>query len=306
MFFHMDIRQLKYFLAITEEGGVTAAAKRLNMSQPPLSSQLKLLEDELGVSLFERKNKRLLLTAEGELLYKQSKILVNDFEHTLELFQDIKKGVSGTLNIGCVCSFAILFFPELTKTFFENNPNLDLHIYENNTGELFKLLENDAIELCIVKGNINHNIYDSIVIDSLVGTEDDCMAALALPHFFSSADDYIHFIELQNKPLIIQRIHEELIKNTCTSYNFSPKLLSTHENVMTAINWSLNDLGISIMPYSATKLISTLTDGDKLVVKKLIDPKISSKTYLIWKRNHNLSPVSTKFIQEMKERLIPH
>ena len=109
----MDIRQLKYFLTITEEGGVTAASKRLNMSQPPLSNQLKLLEDELGVTLFERKNKRLLLTSDGQLLYKHAKNLVADFDHTSRF---LRISVMESVELSALAVSALLplcFFPPL-------------------------------------------------------------------------------------------------------------------------------------------------------------------------------------------------
>ena len=298
----MDIRQLKYFLTITEEGGVTAASKRLNMSQPPLSNQLKLLEDELGVTLFERKNKRLLLTSDGHLLYKHAKNLVADFDHTMQIFEDIRDGISGTLSIGCICSPAIMFLPTFMKGFMEKNPHLNLQVYEGNSNELLELLDNGKIDMCIVKEVFDKNSCESISLDSLLGLSTDSFTAVALPEFFDSSDPVIRFYELENKPLIIQRKHEQLIKDACSDCHFSPKIICTNEYVMTSLNWCLNGLGIAIMPYSSTRLASLLVNGDKLVTKKLIKPTIETKTLLVWKKNQLLSPTAKKFIDDIQLR----
>ncbi len=296
----MDIRQLKYFLTITEEGGVTAAAKRLNMSQPPLSNQLKLLEDELGVTLFERRNKRLILTTDGQLLYKYAKNLTTEFDHTIHIFQEIRDGITGTLSIGCICSPAIMFLPTLMKNFIGNNPQLNLQVYEGNSSELLKLLDNGEIDMCIIKDNFNHGVYESILLDSLFGLEADYFTAVALAEFFDSQEKDIKFYELENKPLILQRRHESLIQKACSNYHFSPEIICTNNSVMTSLNWCLNGLGIGIMPYSSTKLKALLIDGEKLVTRKLIKPSIETKTVLVWKKNQLLSPTAQKFVNDIQ------
>lgn len=88
----MDIRQLRYFLTIAEEGNITAAAKKLNISQPPLSKQLKLLEEELGVTLFNRTSRNLELTDAGILLQNKSSQLLELYKSTIN-----EMGIEGTL-----------------------------------------------------------------------------------------------------------------------------------------------------------------------------------------------------------------
>lgn len=298
----MDIRQLKYFLTITEEGGVTAAAKRLNMSQPPLSNQLKILEDELGVALFERKNKRLILTADGQLLYQYAKNLTADFDHTVQLFHDIKDGNVGTLSIGCICSPAIMFLPSFMKNFLKENPRFNLQVYEGNSHELLALLDEGKIDLCIVKENFNPTIHDFISLDSLLGLETDFLAAVAVPSFLDFAESNLPFCGLENKPLIIQRKHETIIRQTCANYHFVPKIICTNEYVVTSLNWALNGLGLAIMPYSSTKLSTLIKNGDELVIKKLVNPSIETNTMLVWKHNQLLSSPAKKFIEHVQAK----
>ena len=299
----MDIRQLKYFITITDEGGVTAAAQKLHMSQPPLSKQLMLLENELGVTLFDRKNKSLILTNEGRLLYQQASIIVQDFEQTLQIFDDMKNGISGTLHIGCITSLAILFFPTFIKEFIANNPKLNLQMYESNTQGLLNLLDQHTTELCIIKNNYDLSQYNSINIDCLVTDSEDCLCAVALPHYFSTLEDTCDYGELKDKKLIVQRFYSQAIKNACLDYNFEPDITCSHESVMTSLNWCLCDMGISIIPYSASRLTSLINGGEKLIIKKLISPCINSGTSLVWSSNHNLSPTALQFIKAIKEMI---
>lgn len=102
----MDLRQLTYFLAIAEEGQITAAARRLNMAQPPLSQQMKALEEELGVELFLREPRSVTLTDAGEILYRRARQLITLADSTRREIGDFKSGLRGTLSIGTVSSSA--------------------------------------------------------------------------------------------------------------------------------------------------------------------------------------------------------
>src|SRR5690606_40077033 len=97
-------RHLRYFLPVDEEGQVTAAAKRLNMEQPPLSRQMKQLEAQLGVTLFDRSGKRLTLTHAGELLRSRAELLMRQYHDMIEEVQELDEGIQGTLSIGSVVS----------------------------------------------------------------------------------------------------------------------------------------------------------------------------------------------------------
>ncbi len=299
----MDIRQLKYFLTITDEGGITAAAKKLHMSQPPLSKQLMLLESELGVKLFERKNKSLELTNEGRVLYQQASLISHDFDQTIQIFDDMKNGISGTLHIGCIASLAILFFPNFIKDFVKENPKLNLQMYESNTSGLLRLLDQRTAELCIIKNNFDKSKYNYISIDCLVSDSEDSLCAVALPKYFTSANDDFDFNDLKDKSLIVQRFYETPIKNACIDCGFDANIICSHESVMTSLNWCLCDMGISIIPYSAAKLTSLLVGGENLIVKRLINPSISSGTSLVWSKNQTLSPTAIQFVKAINDML---
>ncbi len=297
----MDIRQLKYFLAIKEEGGVTAAARVLHMSQPPLSNQLRLLEEELGVTLFERVNKRLVLTKDGEIFYESAKILVRNFEQMLSNFNQSADRPNWELKIGCVCSLAMLFFPKMMKGFQKKNPQVKLLMYEYNSIDLLNLLKQGTIELGIIKNDFDRSDYDSICVDSLTNAESDYLSAVGLPEAFDDDAHYISFKDLNAKPLLIQRTHEDIISSFSAQYGFFPNVISTHENVGTSIVWSMYGLGIALMPNSATKLVNLIQGSEKLEIKRIINPQIDSHTNLIWKKDSVLSHTALQFIDYISD-----
>ena len=100
----MDLKQLRYFMAIVEERQITAAARRLHMAQPPLSNQMKMLEDEIGLQLFRRGPHHIELTEAGELLAARAAQLLDMAAMTKRELQDLKQGLCGTLAIGTVSS----------------------------------------------------------------------------------------------------------------------------------------------------------------------------------------------------------
>ena len=112
----MDIKQLKYFIAIAEEGSISKAAKRLHMAQPPLSQQLKAMESELGVELFERSTRKLEITSSGQAMYHKAKQILKLMDIAIKEVKDISDGLAGKLSIGTVSAAGATFLPQLIST----------------------------------------------------------------------------------------------------------------------------------------------------------------------------------------------
>ena len=127
----MDIRQLRYFLAIAKEEQITRAAKALNMEQPPLSRQLRLMETELGVKLFDRVGKHLILTQAGYVLETRAKNLLHQLDETLVEVKEIDQGLRGTLAIGSAFS-CVSLLPAKIKAFRTKYPLVSIKILEGD------------------------------------------------------------------------------------------------------------------------------------------------------------------------------
>ena len=120
----MELRTLKYFTVVAEELNITHAAERLSMSQPPLSNQIKALEEELGTKLFVRGKRRLQLTEAGRLLYRSAQRILDLTEKTRHDVMSLENGVSGTINIAIVEGRAPFFTARWISGFKEEYPNV--------------------------------------------------------------------------------------------------------------------------------------------------------------------------------------
>jgi LysR family transcriptional regulator, salicylic acid-responsive activator of bsdBCD len=296
----MDIRQMKYFLAIAEEGHITAAANRLNISQPPLSQQLKLLEQELGVTLFNRNSRNLKLTEAGIVLQNRSEQMLELLKSTVNELKHLNQGIEGTLSIGTVCSSGITILPNKICEFRKKYKNIDFQIWEGDSFRIIELLNNGIIDVGFVREPFNTNFYDSLFIKDNMGHNlNDYLVTIANPELYDSANkgDSISLKELKNKPLIIHRRYDDIIKNACIKEGFEPKIICKNDDTMSSLSWAKAGIGIAILPLTA----SNITSNINLEIKKIIEPSIESRLNLIWPKNKYLSIIARNFIKMFDE-----
>ena len=146
----MDMRQLRYFYTIAQEGQITRAAKKLHMAQPPLSQSLKALENELGVPLLERSGRKMELTKAGRVLYDRAEFFFTYLEETITEVKDTGAGNSGKLTIGCVQT-CFSHLPERIKAFREKYPDITFELREGDSHYLAEQLEERKLDLAIVR-----------------------------------------------------------------------------------------------------------------------------------------------------------
>ncbi|NOW03700.1 LysR family transcriptional regulator [Clostridium beijerinckii] len=282
----MDIKQLKYFYAIAEEGQITNAAKRLHMAQPPLSYQLKNLEDELGVKLVERGSRNIKLTDAGVILYKRAKQILSLTKSTENELKDFKQGNHGTLSMGTVSSSGASLLDSRLNIFHEKYPFINFEIHEGNTYELLELLDKGIIEIAIVRTPFNNSGINSIFLPK------EPMVAAMRKDLNWTDSEIINITELNNKPLIFYRRFESLIFKVCQDFNFQPTVFCKNDDARTSLLWANSGLGIAIVPKSAIKLI-----GSSNIIYKEIDSDIlTTQIAIIWSKTGYLSSAGNNFL----------
>ena len=203
----MDIRQLRYFTAIVEEGTLTGAAKRLNMTQPPLTAQLKLLEEELKCPLFTRDGKRLHLTEAGHHFYERAQRILGMCDAVVTEMTDFQEGTAGTLRIGVISSVKDQLFPRWICCFWKKYPNIRYEIYSANTYQLLDQLQNGQIDLALVRTPFSKTQMDILYIKK------EPFLAIGHSSFFPShKESALTVKDLENAPLILYRRWEEMLK----------------------------------------------------------------------------------------------
>ena len=300
----MEIKQLKYFIAIVEESSFSAAARKLHMTQPPLSQQLKSLEEELGVSLIERTTKKILPTKAGDLLYKRAKEILNLIDITSDEVKELRDGISGTLAIGTLTSLASELLPEKIKTFKQQYPKVNFQIHEGDPNRIMELLDKRIIELGITRLPVDTSVFDLINLP-----EEPMVAAMNDNWNFATGFPYINFSSLEDKPLLLLRRlkgtsvynHElyttELVKDNFRSLGLTSNIVSESDDIATLLNWAYHGIGIAIVPKSARNILPNST----LHYKEIINPGIKTRPAgIIWKKNSYLSTASKKFLENFK------
>jgi DNA-binding transcriptional LysR family regulator len=147
----MELRHLRYFVAVAEELHFRRAADRLHMSQPPLSQQIRALEDELGVTLLERTQRRVTLTAAGAAYYERAREILDAVEDASRLVKRVNRGEVGRLAVGFVGSAMYSLVPEALGAFSARYADVDLHLRELTTAAQLRQLESGQIDVGFIR-----------------------------------------------------------------------------------------------------------------------------------------------------------
>lgn len=286
----MDIRQLRYFLAIAEEENITKAAEKLHMSQPPLSQQLKIIEDELGVTLIERSTRKIQLTDTGKILRHRAEQMIGLMETTIKELKDINEGVKGTLSIGTVSSSGATLLPERIRSFHEEYPGINFQIWEGDTYRVLELLNSGVIEIGIIRTPFNSEIYESICLPN------EPMVAASSNLYWEENEKSICLNKLSDKQLIVDRRFEKIIVEACQKLGFEPKILCRSDDARSILLWASTGIGVAIVPKAAVGLIPSTN----LLYKEINQPSLETKTAIIWMRDRYLSSASRHFLETFK------
>jgi DNA-binding transcriptional LysR family regulator len=281
-----------------EAKSITSAAKRLHMSQPPLSQQIKLLEEEVGAQLIVRGNRHINLTVAGETLYFRAKSIVDFTENSFQEVQDIGNGNEGHLRLGMITSSGPLLMQNVIRTFTSKHPRILFDIYERNTYELIESMENKLIELAFVRTPFDDiNVYNKIILKK------EPLIAIGKSNFFSYKDgSSIAPDFFNNKPIIIYRRWKSILEKFFQNKAINPVYYCVADDARTSLAWALEGHGIAIIPESISHIINGV-DIKSFVIDA---PNLSSQVCAIWLTQKYTSPALKKFIDVLAEFEIMH
>lgn len=284
----MDIKHLKYFIAIAEEGNITLAAKRLHISQPPLSMQLKLIEEELGTQLIERGSRSITLTNSGKLLYKHAINIVSLTNTAIRDLKDFNDGIKGTLRLGTISSSGTELLSHRIKSFHQAHPNIKFEVHEGTTFEMLEMLENNIIDIALVRTPFKAKNIISYFLPP------EPMVAIAIDNYFTDVSkDIISISDLDDKPLIFYRRFDSLITSTFEKNNISLNCFCKNDDARTTLLWAKAGLGIALVPKSASKMIEL----SNLKIKVLNDSNLYTSIGIIHRKSTTLSKAAEAFIE---------
>ncbi len=247
----MDLFQLKYFVTIVEEGSVSAAARKLHMSQPPLSLQIKNLEKEFNVSLFSREGRNLVITCEGKDLYRRAKSILDLASVTSKEFEAKSRGSSGILQLGIASSVMYKDVRKKILDFHLKHPDISYSVYEKNTYSLVDSLIEGHLDAAFVRTPFPQAGLRSINL------KEENLVAIGNNSYFDTTNQTVSIRWLKDKPCIVYRRWEALIQNSFHEQGqpFSPLCLC--DDARTCVGWAFSGFGIALAPESALEPYQT-------------------------------------------------
>ncbi len=287
----MDLKQLEYFVAVINEGNISAAAKRLHMSQPPLSNHMKLLENEIGCVLFERGSRHIKLTEAGRILYNKAVILLDLSKSTLRELESYKKGISGTLRVGVVSSVGNIFLKNWILPFHKENPDIRYEIFEANTYQLLEHLKANSLDLVIVRTPFPSSSYKRINL------LEEPIIAIGNKKFFMECNstDSVTLSELSKKPILLYRRWESIILDMLEQKKINWDIFCKNDDARTTILWANEELGIGIVPASA----KGFADPSKTVIRNISDSTLSSAISVVYNPDTYRSATAMQFLNHI-------
>ena len=295
----MELKQLSHFVTVVKEGTISGAARKLNLSQPPLSTQMKQLEDEFGCVLFERGSRKIQLTEAGQLLYDRAVTMLELSEATRRELLDYNSGLTGALRLGVVSSVGSSLLPLWAAAFHQAYPDIRFELFEANTYQLLEQLRSNLLELAIVRTPFH---AEGFVCTSLceepmlaVGSETFFPEKTVVPSDSGCFDGCITLEALSRLPLIVYRRWETPLHDAFTREGLSPSYFCLNDDARTSVRWADAGLGVGIVPASSQPLLQ----NPHTKVYKISDSRLFTSISVIHNKNAYLSTIARMFLKHL-------
>ncbi|HBO3383605.1 LysR substrate-binding domain-containing protein [Pseudomonas aeruginosa] len=288
----MELRHLRYFIAVAEELHFGRAAERLGISQPPLSQQIQALEEEIGARLFERTNRRVELTDAGRLFLDESRQVLAQVDKAVLLARRAHLGELGELKIGFTSSAPFTStIPSSIHAFRKAYPDVHLDLQEMSSRQVLKALLEESLQVGVIRPLA---LPDAVHWVELF--REPLVAVLRADHpLAAGSEDGLAIAALAEEPFVFflrsygTGLYDQVIALTRQA-GFSPRIAQEASEAMTIIGLVSAGLGVSILPASFRR---TRVDG--VVYRTLSDPEATTAVWLVRRQNEG-SPLALSFI----------
>lgn len=286
----MDIEYYRNFIAIVDAGSISAAAKRVNIAQPALSNQLKVLQQRFGAQLINvrRGGHSIELTDAGCMLYNKAKFICGAEAAAMKEIADCSAGFSGTLRISLSPSMSINFIRTILSDFARQHPQINYELYEVNINGQTEQLLSGQTEI----GIANAPLKQPQRFETLYSRKERLVAIFHKDSpYLTSGRPNILLDDLEDMPLCLSRGCSSLFLDACSDSHIFPHILSINTTKLSAIAWAEQNIGVAVVPAATEESFAP-----DLVRKEIKDERLFLEKTLSIVKGRPLSTVAKAFI----------
>lgn len=294
----MELRHLRYFIAVAEELHFGRAAQVLGISQPPLSQQIQALEQEVGARLFERTNRRVELSEAGRLFLQEARLVLAQVDKAADVARRAQSGELGELKIGFTSSAPFnSSIPQAIFAFRQAFPAVHLNLQEMSSTEVAESLVDESIQVGLMRPL---PLPDSLSVVELM--REPLVAVLNAGHpLVEGSERGLHLAQLAQEPFVFfprtygSGLYAQLL-NLARDAGFSPHFAQEAGEAMTIIGLVAAGLGVSVLPASYQRI---RIDG--VVYRTLLDPEAMTAVWLVQRKGVQ-TPMAKGFVELLTHR----
>lgn len=293
----MELRHLRYFVAVAEEMSFGRAAQRLRMSQPPLSQQVRDLEQEIGVELVDRSKRRIRLTHAGRLFLEEARRTLEQAERSVRTAVRADQGEIGRLSMGFLGSATYDVLPKILRAFRQRYPNVQLALETMSTSQQVQAFRDGRIQVGFLRPPMDDSLSVRVVLrESLV-------AMLPADHRFAGRES-VSLLELSEDDFILwpraaaPRTRDEIV-SLCREAGFSPSIVQESPELQTIVGLVTAGIGVSLLIGTPEHML-----GHSSVVYRMIDAPEAVFELALARKKDERSPIVHAFL-EIAEQVIP-
>lgn len=282
----MELRQLEYFHKVSSLRNFTRAAEVLHIAQPSITNAIHKLEDELGLQLFDRSQKKVILTPEGQAFHLRAEKILYEVQQALSEMSDYKNLHKGTIKFAAPPMIGAYLFPNIFTHFKHSYPELDLAVFEAGSLAARTMLEKEELDLGIIILPEDNQTLNTIPI-----TREQIMLCVSPNHHLNNTA-HVDFQSLKAESFIMLKeefLHRQLILQECTKHKFTPHIVFSSNQIETVKALVASNVGISF-------LMNMVVHKHPGIVSIPLSEPIFITIGLAWKKDKYLSKASQAFI----------
>jgi DNA-binding transcriptional LysR family regulator len=295
----MELRQLRYLVALADEQSFTRAAEREHIAQPALSQQIQKLEQELGIPLVERTTRRVQITDAGNLLVARARRVLTELESARQELDRVRGIQTGHVVVGAMNTMGPVDITLVLGRFHQLHPHVELVVRESNSDELAEMLRVDALDLAFLSVTERVESHGLALHQILM---EELIVVLPNDHPLAGQEE-IRMVELSREDFISYREGarlRELLDGAAADAGFEPRIILESNESRRIRRLVARGLGIAILPRS-----HAVGTSDAIATARLVEPSLARDITIAWRAGRRLPPAVAEFLSLARDTFPP-